>query len=149
MNLVAVAGKVSHVNRIVSRLEGDRSNLEATYVTTLRVGGRQLKIGEDCSWVADNDHVAIVGTEIDDELLPWAIRNDTSGYVSIAEPSSSYGFAILMIVLGIALFALIIGIFMLGWGLWSLFKVNKDKQTIAEARRLLDSLPREAATPTP
>lgn len=142
MSLIAVAGKVSHINRIASRAERSGGDIEISYDTTLRVNGRHVKMEGDCSWASDNDHVAIVGQEIDGELVPLAIRNDTTGYEHIEEVSSSNGFAILMIVLGVVLIGLIIGIFMIGWGIWLLFKVNREKQAIAEARRMLQGIPR-------
>jgi hypothetical protein len=86
--------------------------------------------------------VAIVGEKREGQLVPLAIRNDTTGYERIAEVSYSYGFAIAMIVLGVVLFALITGIFMIAWGLCLIFKINRDKKVIAEAKRRLHGIPR-------
>lgn len=144
MDLVAIAGTVSHVNRLVAAV-GEAPT--ASYVTTLRIDGRHVEIADRCTWASVGDHVAIVGEEGPDGLIPLAVRNDTSGYEGLSEASHSYGFAILMIVLGIVLFALIIGIFLLAWGLFLLFKIRKDKKVIAEAQRRLDSLPRASAAP--
>jgi len=147
MNLVAIAGKVSHINRIAST-EDDGGRITTTHETTLRVDGRHVQIGDACNWLSDGDHVAIVGHESGGELVPVAIRNDTTGYENIAEVRSSYGFGILMIVLGVILFALIIGIFMIGWGIWTIFRVNRDKKIISEATRRLHSIPRVVAAAT-
>lgn len=145
MNLITIAGKVSHVNRIASTLD-DGGRIVTNYVTALRIDGRHVEISDDVSWAAEGDHVAIVAEQGVDGLVPLAIRNDTTGYEDVSEVSSSYGFAVLMIVLGVVLVALIIGIFMIAWGLWTIYKVNTDKKVIAEAKRRLDSIPRARAT---
>jgi SAM-dependent methyltransferase len=146
MKLVSVAGKVSHINRIPRVTGGAGSAISTEYMTSMRVGGQQVEMSGACSWVSENDYVAIVGEELDGELLPVAIRNDTSGYVSMPEVSYSYGSAILLIVLGVLLLALMIGIFMIGWGVWRIFKIQRDKKVCAEAERILRSIPRASAT---
>jgi len=145
MNLVAIAGKVSHINRTLSTVEGDGSGLGTTYATTLRIDGRHVEIDDVCRWASNDDYVAIVGEMRGHELVPLAIRNDTTGLESIGEVSSSYGRAILLIVGGIVLFALIIGIFMIAWGLWSIVRIKRDRKVIAEAKRRLDAIPRAVA----
>lgn len=85
--------------------------------------------------------MAIVGEEIGGVLRPLAIRNDSTGYESIAKVSS-YKFAALMIFSGVLLFALIVGIFMIAWGIWLIVKIGKEKPLIAEAERMLRSIPR-------
>lgn len=146
MDLVAIAGKVSHINRTLSTIAGDGSGLGTTYSTALRIDGRHVEIDDTCQWVSNDDYVAIVGEMRGHELVPLAIRNDTTGFERIGEVPSSYGRAFLLIVLGIVLFALIIGIFMIAWGLWSIFRVKRDKKVLAEAKRRLDAIPR-AVTP--
>lgn len=146
MDLVALAGKVSHVNRLIMTMGDAEDALGTRYTTTLRIDGQHVEIDDQCTWVSDGDHVAVVGKNGPDGLILLAFRNDTTGYEGLAEPASSYGFAITMIVLGVVLFALIIGIFMFAWGLWRLYTVNRDKKAIADAQRRLDSLPRASAT---
>jgi hypothetical protein len=145
MDLVAIAGKVSHVNRLLSATDG--TSLGTEYKTTMRIDGRQVQIDDACTWAADGDHVAIVGRLSDGEIMPLAIRNDTSGFEGTAEVRSSYGFAALMIVLGMLLVGLIIGIFMMAWGIFLVVRVWRDRRDFAEARRMLNSIPRMSATP--
>lgn len=78
---------------------------------------------------------------------PLAFRNDTSGFEDIADVPSAYGFAALMIVLGVLLVGLIIGIFMMARGVFLVVRIWRDRRHLAEARRMLNSIPRMSATP--
>lgn len=141
MNLVEAAGKVSHLNRISTTSGGGGgSAVDTSFVTTFRVDGRQYQINGACHWMDNNDYVAIVGRDSGGVLVPLAIRNDTSGYENIAEPASLKA-AILWIVFGVLLIALMVGIFMIAWGIWSVISINQDKKYIAEAERRLRNIP--------
>ena len=147
MDLVAIAGKVSHVNRILQSVSEDGGGGASTtaYETTMRIDGQHVKIGDACEWASDGDHVAIVGEESDGKLLPLAIRNDTSGYESVTEPRFSYGFAIGLIVVGILTLAFMFGFLLIAWGMWLIFRIRKNKALFAEAIRRLDAIPRASA----
>ncbi len=58
MDLVAIAGKVSHVNHLLSATDG--TSLGTEYTTTMRIVGRQVQIDDVCTGAPDDDHVAIV-----------------------------------------------------------------------------------------
>lgn len=54
MSLVAVSGKVSHVDRIIVSLSGSGGGnpVDTEYETTLRVAGRPLKMLGAINWAA-------------------------------------------------------------------------------------------------
>lgn len=137
MSLIAVAGKVSHLNRVSSISGGGGGGAVSTsHQTTLRVDGRQVKVYGSMSWAADDDYVAIVGVEEEGVLEPLAIRNDTSGYESNAE-AKSYTFAILCLFLGFFTFFITTA-----FGAWLILGIKKRKKLIAEAKQMLHDIPR-------
>lgn len=140
MSLVTVVGKVSNPNR-VSTISGGGggTDVSTSHQTTLRVDGRQVKVDDPMSWVADDDYVAMVGEEKDGVLEPLAIRNDTSGYERSAE-ASSYGFSILLIVLGVIFIPA--GLFTIPLGAWLIWGIKKRKKLIAQAKQMLHEIPR-------
>jgi hypothetical protein len=139
MDLVAIAGKVSHLNRVSSITGGGGAAVETEHETTFRVNGRHVVVGDAVTWASDGDHVAIVGTETDGVLEPLAVRNDTSGYEGYAE-ARSYTFAIVLLFLGVFTFFITTAI-----GAWLIWGIARQKRINAEARRRLNSIPRAAA----
>lgn len=137
MSLVAVTGKVSHLNRVSSITGGGGgTDVETSHQTTLRVNGRHVKVEGPMSWVADDDHIAIVGVEEEGVLEPLAVRNDTSGYKSNAE-TRSYTFAIVCLFLGFFTFFVTTA-----FGIWLIWGIKKQKKLIAEAKQMLHDIPR-------
>lgn len=141
MDLVTIAGKVSHLNRVSSVTGGGGGAVETEHETTLRVDGRHVKVDGAMSWASNDDHVVMVGSEIDGVFEPLAIRNDTSGYESYAE-ARSYTFAIVLLLLGIFTFFITTAM-----GAWLIWGINKQKKLNAEAKRRLHSIPRVPAAP--
>lgn len=147
MTLVTYAGKVSHLNRISSTSGGGGgSEVSTSHQTTLRIDGRPVKVASAMSWAADEDYVAIVGEENNGVLEPLAVRNDTSGYASSAE-AASYGFSIVLIVLGIILIP--VGLFTIPFGIWLIWGIKKRKKRIEQANDLLNKIPEASVTTTP
>jgi hypothetical protein len=141
MSLVAITGKVSHLNRLSSVSGGGGGTAVSTsYQTTLRVDGRHVKVNGSMSWVADDDYIAIVGIEDEGVLDPLAIRNDSSGYESYAE-TKSYTFAIVCLILGFFTFFITTAI-----GAWLIFGIQKQKKLNAEAKQMLHEMPRTQAS---
>ena len=137
MSLIAVTGKVSHLNRISSISGGGGStDVETSHQTTLRVNGRHVKVEGSMSWASNDDHIAIVGVEEAGVLELLAIRNDTSGYESHAE-ASSYTLAIVLLFLGFSTFFITTAI-----GAWLIWCIKKRKKFIAEAKQMLHGIPR-------
>lgn len=138
MSLVAVTGKVSHLNRVSSITGGGGgTNVGTSHQTTLRVNGRHIKVDGPMSWVADDDHIAIVGLEEEGVLEPLAVRNDTSGYESYAEARSYGFFLILLLLLGFFTFFITTAI-----GVWWIWGIEKQKKLNAEAKQMLHDIPR-------
>jgi hypothetical protein len=141
MSLVAVVGKVSHLNRISSTSGGGGggTDVSTSHQTTLRVDGRHLKVDGPMSWAADDDYVAIVGEEKEGVLEPLAIRNDTSGYEGSGK-ASSYGLSILLIVVGVIFIPA--GLFTIPFGAWLIWGIKKREKLIAQAKQMLHEIPR-------
>lgn len=140
MSLVTVVGKVSHLNRVSTVSGGGGgTDVSTSHQTTLRVDGRYVKVDGSMNWAADDDYVAIVGEEKEGVLEPMAMRNETSGYESSAT-ASSYGFSILLIVVGVIFIPA--GLFTIPFGAWLIWGIKKREKLIAQAQQMLQKVPR-------
>lgn len=135
MGLIAVAGKVSHLNRVTSVTGGGGGAVETEHRTSFRLDGRQVVVDESMGWASNDDYIAMVGTEDYGIFEPLAVRNDTSGFEGYTE-ARSYTLAIVLLFLGIFTFFITTAM-----GLWLIWGIKKQKKLNAEAKRILRSIP--------
>ena len=125
MSLMKIAGKVSHLDRIsttgVSGSNGAVA-ISTSHQTTFRVNGCQVSVRGPMTWVANDDHIAMVGVDDFGFLDPLAVRNDTSGYESYAE-TRTYTLAIVLLFLGFFTFFITTAI-----GVWLIWGIKKRKK---------------------